>query len=360
MTGSPSKVAISTVAAKAKVSTATVSRVLSGARTKEDDIARRVRKAASSLHYSADFAASALRGSTSGTIGLIVPDQEDSFAAQFALEFETAVNSSGREIYLGFSGREGRRLNERVEALVARRCDGVIIVPQQDDTLPSCLKEVASRVPIIQIGGGAPPMHINWIGVDLNASMRSVFDLLQRRGASRLGYFGPSPNGSQQSDAFASFSQTAEQMDVTYDPDWVIFDTHSVGQSHDVMTEKLLAKDPLPDAIVCASDIAARGVLLTCAQNDVKVPNDLLVVGYGDSLAATLTYPTLTSIHPPYELMADEALRLIENGIAKGMRGWLPAHLALTPKIVERASTLRTSFGSSDMSEPENNDQSEQ
>jgi LacI family transcriptional regulator len=353
MTGSSSKVSISTVAAKAKVSTATVSRVLSGARTKEDDIARRVRKAAASLHYSADFAASALRGSTSGTIGLIVPDQEDSFAAQFALEFETAISSSGREIYLGFSSGEGRKLSDRVEALVARRCDGVVIVPRQEATLPDCLKEVASRIPIIQIGGGAPPMHVNWIGVDLNASMRAIFDLLQRRGATHLGYFGPSPNGSQQSDAFASFSQTAEQTGVTYDPEWVVFDTLTVGQSHDVMTAKLLEKTPLPDAIVCASDISARGVLLACAQNDVHIPNDLLVVGFGDSMAATLTYPNLTSIHPPYELMADEALRLIENGIAKGMRGWLPAHLALTPKIVERASTLRTSFGSSDMAEPD-------
>jgi LacI family transcriptional regulator len=352
MSHTKERASITTVAAKAKVSTATVSRVLSGSRTKDDDIARRVRKAAAALNYSADFAASALRSSTSGTIGLIIPNQEDSFSAQFALEFETAVNSSGRELYLGFfGGDESHKLEERIDTIIARRCDAIVIVPKQGETLPGSLKEAAKRIPIFQIGGGAAPMHVNWIGVDQGAAMRSVFDLVSKRGAQRLGYFGPSPKGSQ-SDSFTSFSECSEQMDMQIDPEWTLFDQVNIGAAHDSMTTKLLTRTPLPDAIVCAADFSARGVLLACAQNDVVVPKDLLVVGYGDSAAASLTYPTLTSVRPPYELIADEALRLIETVHTKGIKSWFTSHLALTPKIVERASTMRPSLGSSDMSEP--------
>lgn len=355
MSHTTERASITTVAAKARVSTATVSRVLSGSRTKDDDIARRVRKAAAALNYSADFAASALRSSTSGTIALIVPDQEDSFSAQFALEFETAVNSSGRELYLGFFGSTGRNLEERIESIIARRCDAIVIVPAQDGTLPESLKEAAKRIPIFQIGGGAPPIHVNWIGVDQGAAMRSIFDLVSMRGAQRLGYFGPSPQGSQ-SDSFASFSECSEQMDMQVDPEWTLFDHVNIGLAHDTMTTKLLARTPLPDAIICATDLSARGVLLACAQNNVVVPTDLLVVGYGDSAAASLTYPTLTSVRPPYELIADETLRLIEKVNTKGIKSWFTSHLALTPKIIERASTTRPSLGSSDMSEPRNNE----
>lgn len=347
-----SKASISDVAAKAHVSTATVSRVLSGTRDKDDDIARRVRKAAESLHYSADFAASALRGSTSGTIGLLIPDTEDSYAAQFALEFETAVNDSGREIYLGFYGNTGRRLSERVDQILARRCDGIVVVAQRSTSLPSSLKQQATQVPIIQINGSAPPLHVNWVGTDINASMRLVFDLLLQKDVSRLGYMGPSPNGSVQSDYFASFSQCAEQNDLTYDPEWVMLGNTTLGEAHATMTTKLAEGLVLPDAVVCADDLQARGVLLACAQNNISIPKDLLVVGYGDSAAAALTYPPLTSIRPPFELMADEALRIVENGHSKGMRGWLAAHVALAPKIVERSSTDRPGFGSSDMAEP--------
>mgnify|MGYP002198307870 FL=1 len=74
----PATSSITNVAAMAHVSIATVSRVLSGKRTKDDDIARRVRAAAHSLNYSVNFAASALRSTVTRTIGLIVPSvQED-------------------------------------------------------------------------------------------------------------------------------------------------------------------------------------------------------------------------------------------------------------------------------------------
>lgn len=381
MIGRSRKASISDVAAKARVSTATVSRVLSGARDKDDDIARRVRKAAETLHYSVDFAASALRGSSSGTIGLLVPDGEDSFAAQFAAELETVANDSGREIYLGFFGADGSRLDERIHRILARRCDGIAIVAEHSAVLPPSLKEQASQVPIIQVGGGAPPLHVNWVGVDAGASMRLVFDLLVQKGASHVGYIGPNPSGTNTpsetihkrsgltgngtvstnniapSNSFASFSQCAEQTDMTYDPEWVMLGDGTVGEAHTTMTEKLakLGKGlTLPDAIICADDMLARGVLLACAQNDVRIPEDLLVVGYGDSAAATLTYPSLTSIHPPFELMADETLRIVENGHAKGMHGWLATHVALAPKIIERDSTNRPGFGSSDMAEPSN------
>ena len=64
---------ITNVAALANVSIATVSRVLSGKRTKDDDIARRVRAAAAHLNYSVNYAASALRSTVTNTIGLVIP-----------------------------------------------------------------------------------------------------------------------------------------------------------------------------------------------------------------------------------------------------------------------------------------------
>ena len=90
-----SSASIVNVAAIANVSTATVSRVLSGKRTKDDDIARRVRAAAHSLNYSVNFAASALRSTVTRTIGLIVPSVQDPFSARLIDTLEPLVNQSG-------------------------------------------------------------------------------------------------------------------------------------------------------------------------------------------------------------------------------------------------------------------------
>ena len=92
---------ITDVAALARVSKATVSRVLSGRRTKDDNIAKRVRDAAEQLNYQANSAASALRSDTTNTIGLIMPGPTDPLAARLLAELEPEVNRSGRQLLLG-------------------------------------------------------------------------------------------------------------------------------------------------------------------------------------------------------------------------------------------------------------------
>ena len=102
---------ITDVAALARVSKATVSRVLSGRRTKDDNIAKRVRDAAEQLNYQANSAASALRSDTTNTIGLIMPGPTDPLAARLLAELEPEVNRSGRQLPTRFvavhtSGRD--------------------------------------------------------------------------------------------------------------------------------------------------------------------------------------------------------------------------------------------------------------
>ena len=88
------------VAVAAGVSTATVSRVLSGRRSKDDDIARRVRRAAEVLHYTANPAASALRAETTAMLGLVIPDPPDSFAAGFVARFVSLAAAQAHQVLL--------------------------------------------------------------------------------------------------------------------------------------------------------------------------------------------------------------------------------------------------------------------
>lgn len=140
------------VAAIANVSTATVSRVLSGKRTKDDDIARRVRAAAHSLNYSVNFAASALRSTVTRTIGLIVPSVQDPFSARLIDTLEPLVNQSGRQLALSV-GRTPEVQKERIVLMAARHVDGLIVVPLPGVDLGDVLAQYAQEIPAVQIGG---------------------------------------------------------------------------------------------------------------------------------------------------------------------------------------------------------------
>ena len=92
---------ITNVAATAGVSIATVSRVLSGKRGKDDDIARRVRAAAEQLGYSVNYAASALRSDVTNTIGLVIPSATEPFAAQLLDEIEPTIDTESTAAVAG-------------------------------------------------------------------------------------------------------------------------------------------------------------------------------------------------------------------------------------------------------------------
>ena len=166
----PATSSITNVAAMAHVSIATVSRVLSGKRTKDDDIARRVRAAAEELNYSVNYAASSLRGAATNTIGLVIPSATDHFSAGLLDELEPVIDMERQQLLLGI-GNEQHTQDERIESLVARKVDGIIIVPAVGVDLAHTLDRTTMTTPIVQVGGRQRSFRTSMVGIDENAAM---------------------------------------------------------------------------------------------------------------------------------------------------------------------------------------------
>ena len=93
----------------------------------------------------------------------------------------------------------------------------------------------------------------------------------------------------------------------------------------------------MPDAVVCANDLIALGLLRQFARAGVQVPRDVLVTGFDDIAVAELSTPSLTTIRQPYDAVAREALRLLTNRVE---RADAPAQrIAVSPELVVREST---------------------
>ena len=174
---------ITNVAALANVSIATVSRVLSGKRTKDDDIARRVRAAAAHLNYSVNYAASALPN----TIGLVIPTANDPFCAQLLDEIEPVIDVDSQQLLLGIGGDQATQI-QRIESLVDRHVDGLIVLPAWGAYLSAELEHYASTLPIVQVGGRQCSFRTSMVSVDENAAMEIVIGHLAERGIASVAY----------------------------------------------------------------------------------------------------------------------------------------------------------------------------
>ncbi len=345
-----SNASITDVAAMAGVSTATVSRVINGQRTQDDSIARRVLKAADALHYSANNAASTLRSNVTHLLGLVLPDPHQALAAGLLAELEPAVEATGRQLLVGI-GPDAQTQHDRIAAMAARKVDGLVIVPPVNAQPDHELEALAKLLPIVQISGTVISSRINWIGVDQSAAVQITLDHLSAHNASAVAFFGDNVDSDDAAERYTTFQTSMSMRNMDSEPAWSTFGPNTVKRGYDDAMALFAAPGRRPDSIICSSDVVAAGALLALHELTVQVPEEVCVIGAGDTSTTQAVHPTLSSLRPPIASMAKEALRLICKGPA-GKR-WLPSHTAFPPQLIERESTATPRFGSSDMEVPD-------
>ena len=321
------------VATLANVSTATVSRVLSGRRTKDDDIAQRVRKAAAELNYSVNYAASALRSDVTNTIGLVIPSATDAFSAGLLDALEPVVDSDGRQLLLGIGASEATRA-DRIEALCSRKVDGLIAVTSAGNDLSRVFDRYADTIPIVQVGGHQRSFRTNMVSIDENTAMESIIRHLASQGVASVAYLAGKEVSFESAELFTMFHTQVRTAGLHTVSAWNRFGDSTVQRGFDC-TIRLFGEYGHPDAIVCADDTIAFGVMMALHALGMSVPEDIKVVGYNDSPIAAATLPTMTSVRPPYDRIVAESLRLIEAGPGH------PSHVALPPQLIVRVSSTK-------------------
>jgi LacI family transcriptional regulator len=329
-------VTIRDVAERAGVSTATVSRALSGAKRVSPTVVDQVRQAAEELGYSANGIASALRRSRTDTVGMVVPSITNPFFTSLVEGVEHALQDSGRQLFLCSSRSDPAVEAQRLRSLVARQVDGIVISPVHGTASTAGVSWAAGELPLVQVDRYVTGVESDWVGVDDDAALRLLLEHLAGRGVRTAAFATSELTSSSTELRVAGFQEHRARLGIALADGGMLLGEYSIEWGRTAM-QRLLAAGPLPDAVVCADDLIALGVLQTCSATGVAVPGDLLVTGFDDIPFAALSDPPLTTVRQPQVEIAAEAVRLLAQAA-------LPDHrpltrLALQPSLVVRAST---------------------
>jgi LacI family transcriptional regulator len=342
------------VARYAGVSIATVSRVLHGQGPVRDSTRARVRAAIDELGYVPDGAAQSLARNRKDVIGLVCvehtglkPDQYDieSMSLLFYDEVMRGVEARIREhswsLLVTFV-REDEKLgtplpeDEPVQSrlfTLSGKVDGLLI--GEGVVPPPVVTELAGRLPVVVVAGDTAQRGADVVSADnWSGAHALVTHLVAEHGRRRLFHVdGPATAPD------AQVRRLAMQSVIGTHPGTVLSGSYSgrfTVRSGEEAAERLLRADgggPLPDAIVCANDQMAIGVLRTLAAHRIRVPEDIAVVGFDDIFPASLCDPPLTTVHQPMRKIGERACdRLIERIADPSLRPrieLLPAELVL-------------------------------
>jgi LacI family transcriptional regulator len=329
------EITIRDVAARAGVSVATASRALSGSRPVSASNQRVVTKAADTLGYRKNRIAAALRRQVSDTIGLVVPQINNPFFPALIESVHTELQATTKQLLLCDSMQNPHEEKQRLQALLDHQVDGILISPCDPVNSLGAVRATASRVPIVQLDRRVSGEASDWVGVDDAVSMRLIAEHIAGLGAQSAIFVGAEPSSSSSARLrLAGFADAAAQAGVTTLLPLLGDFTTCWG----VAAARLIVEaSPPPDAVVCANDLIALGLLRQLAHTGIQVPRDVLVTGFDDIAAAELSIPSLTTIRQPYDALAHEALRLLteryEQPDGPGQS------IAVSPQLIVREST---------------------
>jgi LacI family transcriptional regulator len=311
------------VAERAGVSVASVSYVLNATRRVGPGVRARVLAAVDELGYIHNASARALRTGRTLVLGhLLSHIGRNPFYARMAQAVERRAAEVGYVVLL--AAGEGPTLSRsRMTALISRGVDGVIVTTAQDaETLEIARR---ARVPTVVIERGPTRENVGFIALDQRGSVRAMTDALLGLGHHALAFLGSLPieggPGDADRERLAGFRDALsayrlEPLAVTLVPH-ASGDRGSSADGH-LAARRLLARPDRPSAVVAGADALALAVLQVAYDLRLRVPDDLSVVGWDDTLAAGAA-PPLTTVSVPFEEVGRAAVDLL-TGMIVGQR----------------------------------------
>lgn len=282
---------IKDVARKAGVSYTTVSHVLNQTRPVSHDASARVLAAAEALAYVPSALARSLRSKTTGSIGLIIPNNTNPYFSEVARGIEDSCYAAGYSVILCNSDDDPAKQRDYLNVLLTKRCDGLIVatLAQTDGELLRKMK-----VPTVLLDRAPKDMGIDLVAVDNAAGGALAAQHLLSLGRRRIACIGGPADIDISRERIAGLRQTLFVAGVTLPDDMLVYaDFTSAGG---YLAARSLLASQAPDAIFCCNDLMAIGALRAAAELGIAVPQTLAVVGFDDIDLAQFVHPTLTSV----------------------------------------------------------------
>ena len=331
------------VALRAGVSVATASNVVNGNRPVGEESRRAVIEAVAALGYRLNRAASSLRGSASRLVGMVVPDITNVFFAALVHGVEEQAERSGYDLVLVSSGEDIANERRRVEALISRRIDGLLVVPASDDSVSSLRadRDAALLPPTVLIDRGAEAPGLDVVAADCFAGGYAATRHLIELGHRDIAVLTHSIGLKNIAARIEGYRRALEESSLGARAR-ICVGGHGLDTLRGAVELELHRADP-PTAIFALTNISALAAIKAARGLGLDIPGDISIVGFDDFDWMFALRPYLTTVAQPIDGLAANAWRLLMRRMAgeassEGARIELPCTL----KVRESSGMVRS------------------
>lgn len=321
----------------ARVSPATVSRVLNGTTPVADTTKERVLEAIATLEYKPNAFARGLATNRSGGIGITVNQVSSPFFGALVEGVEQTVRAAGLHLMVSSGFADTKAERDSIDFLLERRCDGLVVQAEglSDDELIDLVQH--GTTPVVVFGRRIAEIEDSCVVTNNELGGALATRYLLDHGHRHVGHVTGPLSYPDARDRLHGYRRALEAAGVAYDDRYVVESTF-LEEGGSQAVARLLARAPELTAIFFANDQMAAGGMRTLREAERHIPNDVSVVGYDDVFLARYLTPTLTTIRQPLVDMGRAAAHLLLERLGHARREVVRR---FDPELVERQSVAR-------------------
>jgi LacI family transcriptional regulator len=322
------------VAARAGVSTSTVSHVINQTRFVSQETRERVLQAIADLNYQPNRLARSLRNRKTNTLGVLLPNSANPFFAEVLLGIEAACYNLNYNVILGNAHDDPNRELSHLEVLLAKQVDGVLLVSSgaYQEVLEITQQSNTAVVMVDRVGG---VQQTDTILVNNEQGGLLATRHLLALGHQRIGCIAGPSLYSPSHGRLIGYQKALHEQEIPVDGHLIVTGDFQHEGGYRACRELFSIQAP-PSALFVCNDLMAVGAMFALHEMGLRVPHDVSVVGFDDIPLASYTIPALTTIAQPGRELGHLA---VETLVKRIRRPDIPTtHQLLPVKLIERAS----------------------
>ena len=323
---------IKDVAARAGVSTTTVSRYLNGARVRQ---AAAIKSAVSELAFHPSHLARSLKSGSTRTVGVMVPDISNPFFADVVNGIESVTRIGQYSLLLCNTDESAQRERDVTSLLLQKRVDGILMAPTTESS-DAPLRFRARGIPVVFIDRTIEGGGFDAVLVESASGAGQAAEYLVSLGHERIAVIsGPldtTPGRERHEGFVAGLRARGRTLDPQYEQ---LADFRSEGGYQAAL--RLLAVAPPPTAVFVANNLMAIGALRAIHDLGVRLPDELSFVSFDDLALAGLMNPAITVVNRPTAEQGILAMRMLQHRMAS-VEAIAPRTITLETRLLVRES----------------------
>lgn len=300
-------VTIYDVAREARVSMATVSRVVNGNQNVKPETRNKVNEVIKKLNYRPNAVARGLASKRTTTVGVIIPDISNVYYSQLARGLEDIATMYKYHSIISNSDNDSEKEKEIFNNLLSKQVDGIIFL---GGTISEEIKELInqSSVPVVVSGTNGKDDHVASVNIDFEKAAEEVTQQLIEQGAKSFALVGGDYSKKAQEDALSGLNKVLSKNQLQLDDSLHLSGAESYKEGMKVFDK---IKDNLPDAVLSISDEQAIGILHGALDAGIKVPEELQIVSFNNTRLVEMVRPQLSSVIQPLYDIGAVGMRLL-------------------------------------------------